>query len=219
MSPEIQQFLNANASAVFGLLGALGGGILSFVASLLLKRREFSLQLRSKIIDKQIAAHESILKLAQDMRVMGSVGTRDIDGEISRGPCILLSKNAFEEWFTRFTEQQLAGSTWLTTRTKREVAFVQDYLVTLHMCLVEVPSEKYFDLAQLIRQDFIDLSSSLEKAAFSFFESGIHRGKLDSLSARHKYKRPITERRLTNTALIQNIAAFKSAYRGYQNDD
>lgn len=51
------------------------GGVLSFVAALLLKRREFSLQLRSKIIDRQIAAHERILKLAQDMRVMGSAGT------------------------------------------------------------------------------------------------------------------------------------------------
>ena len=114
MSPEIQQFLNANASAVFGLIGALGGGVLSFVASLLLKRREFSLQLRSKIIDRQIAAHERILKLAQDMRVMGSAGTLGLDGEVSRGPCILLSKDAFEDWFTRFTEQQLAGSAWLT---------------------------------------------------------------------------------------------------------
>lgn len=210
MSPEIQQFLNLNASAVFGLLGALGGGVLSFVASLLLKRSEFSLQLRSKIIDKQITAHECILKLAQDMRVMGSVGTLDDDGEVSRGPRILLSKYTFEDWFTHFTEQQLAGSTWLTTRTKREVAFVQDYLVTLHMYLVDVPSEKYFDLAQLIRQDFIDLSSSLEKNAFSFFESGIHRAKLDSLSVWHKYKRPVTERRLTSTALIRNIAKFKT---------
>lgn len=214
MSPEIQQFLNTNASAVFGLLGALGGGVLSFVASLLLKRSEFSLQLRSKIIDRQIAAHECILKLAQDMRVMGSVGTPGIDGEVSRGPCILLSKDAFEGWFARFTEQQLAGSTWLTTGTKREVAFVQDYLVHLQMHLVGVPSGKYFDLAQLIRQDFIDLSSSLEKTAFSFFESGIHRAKLDSLSSWHKYKRSVTERRLTSTALTQNIAGFKSGGLG-----
>ena len=85
MSPEAQQFLNSNASAVFGLIGALGGGVLSFVASLLLKRREFSLQLRSKIIDRQIAAHERILKLAQDMRVMGSTGALGPDGEVLRG--------------------------------------------------------------------------------------------------------------------------------------
>ena len=213
MPPEILQFLNTNASAVFGLLGALGGGVLSFVASLLLKRREFRLQIRSKIVDRQIAAHERILKLAQDLRTMGSIGTLGIDGEVSRGPIILLSKDAFESWFTLFTEQQLAGSTWLTTRTKREVSFVQDYLGTLHMHLVDVPSEKYFDLGQLIRQDFIDLSSSLEKAAFSFFETGIHRARLDSLSAWHKYKRSVTERRLTNTALIQKIAAFKNALR------
>lgn len=209
MSPEAQQFLNSNASAVFGLIGALGGGVLSFVASLLLKRREFSLQLRSKIIDRQIAAHERILKLAQDMRVMGSTGALGPDGEVLRGPCILLSKDAFEGWFVRFTEQQLAGSAWLTTGTKREAAFVQDYLVTLHMHLVDVPSEKYFDLAQMIRQDFIDLSGSLEKTAFSFFESGIHRAKLDSLTAWHKYKRPFAERRLAGTALMKNIAAFK----------
>lgn len=211
MPPEIQQFLNANASAVFGLLGALGGGVLSFIASLLLKRREFSLQLRSKIVDRQIAAHERILKLAQDMRVMVSTGIRGAGGEISRGPRILLSKEEFESWFTRFTEEQLEGSTWLTTGTKREVAFVQDYLATLHMHLIDVPSDRYFDFAQLIRQDFIDLSDSLEKAAFSFFESGIHRARPDSLSAWHKYKRLVTERRLANTALVQNIVAFKRA--------
>lgn len=213
MSPELEQFMNANASAIFGLLGALGGGVLSFVASLLLKRSEFSLQLRSKIVDRQIAAHERVLKLAQEMRVMVSSGKLGGDGEVARGPRILLSKDEFEGWFTRFTEQQLEGSTWLTTGTKREVAFVQDYLVTLHMHLADVPSEKYFDLAQLIRQDFIDLSSSLEKVAFSFFESGIHRAKPDSLSDWHKYKRPVTERRLKRTALLQTIAAFKDAPR------
>jgi hypothetical protein len=213
MSLEIEQFLKANASAVFGLLGALGGGILSFVASLLLKRNEFSLQLRSKIVDRQIAAHERILKLAQEMRVMVSSGKLGFDGEVARGPRILLSKDEFESWFKSFTEQQLEGSTWLTTGTKREVAFVQDYLVTLHMHLADVPSEKYFDLAQLIRQDFIELSNSLEKAAFTFFEIGIHQAKPDSLSDWHKYKRPDTERRLKSTALLQTIAAFKGVSR------
>jgi hypothetical protein len=209
MSAELEQFLNANASAIFGLLGALGGGVLSFVAALLLKRSEFSLQLRSKIVDRQIAAHERILKLAQEMRVMVSSGMLGADGEVARGPRILLSKDEFESWFTRFTEQQLEGSTWLTTATKREVAFVQDYLVTLHMHLADVPSEKCFDLAQLIRQDFIDLSNSLEKVAFAFFETGIHRARPDSLLDWHKYKRPVTEQRLTSTALLQNIAEFK----------
>jgi hypothetical protein len=210
MSPELEQFLNANASAIFGLLGALGGGLLSFVASLLLKRNEFSLQLRSKIVDRQIAAHERILKLAQEMRIMVSSGMFGADGEVARGPRILLSKEEFESWFTRFTEQQIEGSTWLTTATKREVSFAQDYLVTLYMHLADAPSEKYFDLAQLIRQDFIDLSSSLEKVAFTFFETGIHRAKLDSLLRWHKYKIPVTEQRLTRTMLLQNIIAFKS---------
>ncbi len=211
MSPELEQFLNANASAIFGLLGALGGGILSFIASLLLKRNEFSLHLRSKIVDRQITAHERILNLAREMRVMVSYGLLGGDGEVTRGPRILLSKEEFESWFTRFSEQQLEGSTWLTTATKREVAFVQDYLVTLHMHLADIPSEKFFDLAQLIRQDFIDLSSSLEKIAFTFFETGIHRAKPDSIQDWHKYNRIVTEKRLTSTALLQNIAVFKGA--------
>lgn len=142
---------------------------------------------------------------------MVSSGLIGIDGEVARGPRILLSKNEFESWFSRFTEQQLEGSTWLTTGTKREVAFVQDYLVTLHMHLANLPSERYFDLAQLIRQDFIDLSSSLEKAAFMYFETGIRRARPDSLSDWHKYKRSVTERRLTGTALLKNIVAFKGA--------
>lgn len=209
MAPEILQFLNLNASAIFGLLGALGGGILSFVASLLLKRNELSLQLRSKIVDRQIAAHDSILTLAKEMRAMASTGEVSREGEVTRGPRILLSKDDFESWFTRFTVQQIDGSTWLTTETKREVAFVQDYLVTLHMHLVDLPSEKYFDLAQLIRQDFINLSSNLEKAAFTFFEKDIHRAKPDSLSDWHKYKRSVTEKRLSDTELLTNIVAFK----------
>jgi hypothetical protein len=96
----------------------------------------------------------------------------------------------------------------LTTATRREVAFVQDYLVTLHMHLIGIPSEKYFELAQLIRQDFIDLSSSLEKTAFGFFERGIRKGRLDSPAAWHKYKLPVTERRLMNTALLRSIEAL-----------
>lgn len=126
----------------------------------------------------------------------------------------MLSKTDFEDWFTRFTELQLQGTTWLSTSTKREVAFVQDYLVTLHMHLAEIPSNRFFELGEVIREDFIDLSADLEKKAFSFFETGVRRSKLDSLSAWHKYNRQVTERRLAATALLQKIEKFKLAKGG-----
>ena len=214
MSLEWQQFLTTNASAVFGLLGALGAGVLSFFASLMLKRQEFNLQIRSKLLDRQISAHESILKLATEMRVMVGRGGVDESGQVRRGPRILLTKNDFEDWFRRFTDLQLEGSTWLSITTKREVAFVQDYLVTLNRHLSHVPPDKVFELGERLRNDFIDLSSSLEKKTFTFFETGVRKSKLDSLDAWHKYKRSTTERRLSKTALLQEIEHFKVTIGG-----
>jgi hypothetical protein len=51
MPPDFLQFLSANSSAVFGLIGAIGGGILSFFASFALKKRDFNLQMWSKLFD------------------------------------------------------------------------------------------------------------------------------------------------------------------------
>ena len=129
MSVDWQQFFATNASAVFALLGTLAGAILSFVASLLLKQREFNLQVRVKLLERQIAAHETILTLAGEMRAMYAPGGVDANGEVRRGPRILLSRPDFETWFTRFSELQLQGTSWLSSTAKREVAFVQDYLV------------------------------------------------------------------------------------------
>lgn len=217
MHVDWQQFLTTNSSAIFGLLGALAGGVLSFFATLALKRREFDLQVRGKLLDRQIAAHETTIALAMEMRTMVAHGGLDAQGDVRRAPRILLSKNDFEQWFTRFTELQLPSTTWLSTNTKREVAFVQDYLVTLHLHLSGVPQDKYFVVGEFIRDDFIDLSASLEKEAFEFFESGIRRLRLDSPNAWHKYKRSVTEERLRNTALMRNMQKIKDSIHGATN--
>lgn len=200
--PTLLQFLQQNSSAVFGLAGALGGGILSFIATSLHKRRDFDLQMWSKLYERRIAAHERVIQVAVEMRIMVSAGHADASGEVRRSPRVLLSKEDFEAWFTRFTELSLEGTTWLTTSTKRELNFVQDYLVTLHMHLVGIPSESYLSVGELVRQDFIDLSSSLEKKAYEFFARDIRRLRLHSLNDRHKYDRPETERRLKASALL-----------------
>lgn len=216
-SISIDQFFSANASAVFGLLGALGGGILSFIASLILKRRELNHQIRAKLVDRQISAHEVVLLLAQEMRVMVSSGQFLQNGEVDRWPNLLQSAEVFEEWLSNFTLSQRPISSWLTTEAKREVAYVQDYLVTLHTHLRGVPNEVYPTVARVVKQDFIDISSSLEKAVFEFFEIGINRAKPDSLSSWHKYERSETERRLKATELAKNLGVFSRA-RGESGD-
>jgi len=163
-----------------------------------------------KLLDRRIAAHEKVIALATEMRVM----VFSESGEVRRAPQVMISRDAFEDWFTRFTQLSLEGTSWLSTTTKREVNFAQDYLITLHFYLERVPSDQFLGLGEIIRQDFVDLSSSLEKTAFTFFQSGVRKLQPDSLDKWHKYKRTETDRRLGSTLLITNQGAFSQA----QND-
>lgn len=210
MPPDFLQFLSANSSAVFGLTGAVGGGVLSFFVSFMLKKRDFNLQMWGKLFDRRIEAHEKVITLAVEMRIMVALGGIDDKGEICRAPQILLSKEAFEDWFVRFTQLTSEGTSWLTIETKREVNFIQDYLATLHMHLAYVTDENYPHVGTVVRQDFIDLSAALEKKAFSFFQHGILELKLDSLDQHHKYKVPETEKRLRATALMRDMSKIRS---------
>lgn len=196
------EFINKNASAIFGLLGAFGGGAITFLTTWFIKKREYDLRLWDKLLERRIKAHENVIAVALEMRVMVSLGGVDNNGEVARAPQMLLSKDEFERWFTRFTQLTMEGTTWLTTEVKRELNFVQDYLVTLHQNLSNVPSERYLSIGQIIRQDFIDLSSELEKKAFSFFEGEMRQLKLNSLNEWHKYERQVTEKRLKETVLL-----------------
>jgi hypothetical protein len=208
--PDLLSFLNANASAVFGLLGALGGGVLSYFSTSLQKRRDFDLQLWGKLFDRRIGAHEEVIAMAVEMRIMVASGEVDAAGEVRRFPQVLQCKEKFEEWWTRFTLVWVASSTWLSTPTKREINFVQDYLVTLHMDLVKIDSALFPVVGEIIRQDFIDLSASLEKQAFEFFARDIRKLRLNNLQDWHKYPRPETERRFMNTALRSNIEKIQA---------
>lgn len=178
--------------------------MLSFVGALLLKKRDFTLRIWEKLFERRIKAHENVIALALEMRLMVALGGFDDDGEVCRAPQILISRDEFEKWFTRFTQLSLGGTTWLTTDTKRELNFVQDYLITLHQNLLSVSSDKYISVGEVIRHDFINLSGTLEKKAFEFFEGGVRKLKLDSLNQWHKYQRPVTESRLKETMLLRN---------------
>lgn len=212
---DLSEFLLKNSSAVFALIGALGAGILSFVSALVVKRREFNFSLMGKMLDRRISAHERVITLATEMRVMSLLGGVTPDQEPIRTPQIMLSLDEFTDWLHRFTTMCLEGTSWLSTDAKREFNLVQDYLVTLHSHLEGVPSESYPALGALIRQDFIDLSSSLEKAAFSFFQKEIRTLSPGNLDEWHKYQKEETIRRLEATVLAKSFAAFSAARSDY----
>lgn len=199
----MKEFLEANASIFIGLGGAVGGALILLVVGWLLRKRDYDLRLWDKFIERRIQAHENLINIALEMRVMVGPGTVDENGEVIRAPRVLLSQESFEQWFTRAISTWVAGSTWLATDAKREASFLQDYLVTLYLQLQRVPSDDYLSVGRVIRQDFLDISASLERAAFSFFERDARRLKLSNLDDWHKYPREQTELRLKDTQLLR----------------
>jgi hypothetical protein len=202
MDYDLGKFLTTNASAIFALIGVLGGGLLSFFGALLLKKREFNLTVFGKMLDRRIAAHESVISLAIKLRVMVPLGGVSSTGEVRRAPEIMISRSTFDDWLVNL---------WLSYDAKREINLVQDYFVTLDKYLENVHSDKFLELGELIRVDFISLSSSLEKKAFAFFQVGIRKLQPDNLDKGHKYQLSETESRLRVTALVMNEAAFIQA--------
>ena len=126
-------FLLHNATAVFSLIGVFAGGFLSSISSWLLRRRDLTLKVWEKLLDRRITAHENVIRLAMKMRVMVSLGGADSSGEVVRAPELLKSRETFEAWMVEFAEVSGPASTWLSTAAKRELNFIQDYFVTLYI--------------------------------------------------------------------------------------
>lgn len=132
-----------------------------------------------------------------------ALGGVDEKGELLRAPGVLISKDVFENWFGQATNGTGTLSTWLNIDSKRELNFFQDYMATLHAYLAHVPSEQYPKAGVIIRDDFVQLSSQLEKQALAFFEDDAFRLKLADLRQWNKYARSKTEARMNATHLLQ----------------
>lgn len=193
------KFFETHATAIFALLGTLVGGITSFIATWGLKRSELRLRLREKILDKRIDSHERIINIIKPMRTMVVLEKHDASSEFIRAPIIFKDREAFEEWYFSFSSTVNQYSTWLTIEVTRELYYAQDYLVNLHEFLKKIDSEKYFKVGALIRDDFISISSSIEKLAFDYFSKDLGTFRLNDLRQYHKYDKNETMRRLEST--------------------
>lgn len=209
---RMAEFLAHNVNAVFGLIGVLVGvlvsGAIQFLTSWALRNRDLHLKIWERFLDRRISAHDKVVGLAMKMRVMVTLGAFDPDGELARAPRLMSSKETFDEWLTEFANESVPATTWLATAVKRELSFVQDYMVTLHTHLSPVPSEHFLKVGRFIRQDFIDLSSNLEKIAFEFFKLDSRKLNLGDLTEHHKYVREETERRFQGTVMMGKWAEF-----------
>lgn len=140
------EFIWKNVAVVAGLAGALVGAIVTYFTQWLLRRRELDLRIWERFLERRISAHENVLSLALEMRVMASLGEIHSKGDLARAPAVMVSREAFDEWLRKFARVSVPATTWLSTAAKRELNFVQDYLVTLHTNLSKAPSESFLQV-------------------------------------------------------------------------
>jgi hypothetical protein len=187
---------------ITALAGVFVGGGISFLTAWAMRDREWNLKIWEKFLDRRFTAHEDIVGLALTMRFVCPLGRVDSSGELIRAPQVLMSKEAFDEWLVQFAQKSGPATTWLSTPVTRELNFVQDYFVTLQTQLSELSPAHFPIVGSFIRQDFIDLSSKLEKTAFKFFQADARKLRLNDLTEHHKYPLEETKRRLQKTVLL-----------------
>jgi hypothetical protein len=199
----MEQIIRDNISAIFALLGTIAGATLTFVGTWILKNREAKTRLLEKVLDRRIQAHENVIELSKMFRVMTSLGYTENDGELARTPVVMASRDSFNEFFSKFSHTGNESTTWLTTEVTREYNFVQDYLINLYEFLRDTDSNLFPEIGRLIRQDFINFSTNLEKLSFKFFTRDLTKWKLNDLTKWHKYPVETTVKRLNETVFFK----------------
>jgi hypothetical protein len=164
-------FIEKNSAAIFTVLGFIIGALVSFIGNWLLKKKELVLRLREKVLDKRIQAHENIIQLSISIRTMNILGFENKQGELSRMPYMFSSRKHFDEWYMLYNELTATSTTWLSTELTRELNLFQDYIVNLYEKIKLMTDSNITVLGTIVRQDFIDFSSSLEKFSFKLFSS------------------------------------------------
>lgn len=202
----MNQLIRDNASTLIGVSGVAIGAVVQYLAGWALRKRDYDLRLWEKLIDRSIDAHERLINHVHEMRVMISRNGVDEGGEVLRYPQVLSSRDVFEVWFANTIRSIGFASTWLSTPAKSEANFLQNYLVTLHLNLRSVPSSRLPDVGLIIREDFIDMSSNLERISHVFFDRDVRKLRSSNLNDWHKHARPQTEKRLKESNLLRQWA-------------
>lgn len=198
----IQKFLLENASAIFALVGTIAGAVLSFFATWLLRKRELKLRLLEKVLDRRINAHEAVIGLSKKLRYMTDIDSDEGRGVERRFPLVLRTKTDWTDWLLHFSTVVNESSTWLSNGVTRELYLLQDYQTNLDRQLASVKDEDLRHAGTIVRQDFIDFSSSIEKLAFKFFAKDLLKLRLSDINVWHKYPKKETLKRLNATVLF-----------------
>jgi hypothetical protein len=104
------EIIKHNIPAVFAIIGAISGALISLFGTWVLKKTELRLRLWEKILDHRIQAHEQVIELARTIRVVNALE----QSANVRTPHVLNSREQFELWYSEYIELFGIASTWLS---------------------------------------------------------------------------------------------------------
>lgn len=181
-----------------GIIGLIIGSILTFIFSSNLKSKETKLKISEKLIDKRIDAHEKVLKLSKLMRSSHTENEFNSAKELITYPLIFLTEENYRDWRQNYFLVTNEYSHWLSISVLNELFFIQDYIVNLDKALENIPDDNFKSIGKILKMDFIEMSTNLEKQVVLYFEKG-----WSNLSVKKKgnHKLPKTEslKRLKNS--------------------
>ena len=198
---------------IIALSGVLLGGVISFLTAYLIKSKEVKLKIVEKIIDKRIVAHEDILKISQRLRSTISLGKTDSEGNIVTYPSVLHSPETLDDFKGVFYDLINPNIHWINIELNRELNYLQDYIASISIQLENIPSEKYPEVALLVKQDLIDLATKIHDETTKFLNNDIFLVKAKPTKGHHKLPISETRSRYNNTLLFKNFDTIKAMKR------
>lgn len=199
----VTEFLINNASAVFAIIGALTGAIVTGFINFLLKERETKLRITEKLLDKKLEAHEALIEITNVIRTMVLLGGADHENKLKRSPLIMQSQKNMDDFLTELTKVQTKTDRWLSTATKREVSLFLDYFVNLNEYARNSSDEALQEAGVLVRNDFIGFALRLEDCAHDFFNNDLMKLKYRTDRDCPKYQNERTHDELNKTELFK----------------
>ena len=188
---------------LLSFVGVIIAAFLAFFSSSFLKKKETRLKISEKILDKKLEAHENVLQLAKYLRSTISENKFTVDLELITFPIILANRKNYLEWKKDLFIKANINSHWLSNEVLKEIYFVQDYFVNLDQTLENVPDENIQNIGIILKNDFVNLSSSFERSILKYFENGWKDLKTITTNENCKLPKKVSLERLNNYNLTK----------------
>ena len=102
MNPELIEFLQENASAIFALLGVVSGSLFTGIFGYISKSRETKLRITEKVVDRKLQAHDNLIDFIGQIRTMVLLDGWDGERELKRTPLTMFGQQELSDFLVNF---------------------------------------------------------------------------------------------------------------------